>query len=115
LLAVIEGNVAHCAAYHRFLNDFLDEVQPMHKVSDSVRSTHSQDGAIVLDVQQGHMFNLNLVGSRILELLESGSSAEQVAEVVAREFNGDIEMVKRDLVEFLEVLETYKLVDTRSA
>jgi len=84
----------------------------MYKVSDSVRSTHGQDGAIVLDVRQGQMFNLNLVGSRILELLECGSSEEQIADRVSREFNAHVETVKRDIAEFLEELKTNKLVDT---
>jgi hypothetical protein len=83
----------------------------MHKVSDSVRSTHGQDGAVVLDIQQGQMFNLNLVGSRILELLESGSSDEQIVDVVSREFSGDTETVRKDLAEFLEKLKAHKLVD----
>jgi Coenzyme PQQ synthesis protein D (PqqD) len=83
----------------------------MHKVSDSVRSTHGQDGAVVLNIQQGQMFNLNLVGSRILELLESGSSDEQIVDVVSREFSGDTETVRKDLAEFLETLKAHKLVD----
>ena len=87
----------------------------MLKVSDSVRSTHGQDGAIVLDVQQGQMFNLNLVGSRILELLESGASDGEIANVVSREFNADIEMVGYDVKEFLETLERYKLLKDASA
>ena len=85
--------------------------QPMHKVSDSVRSTHGQDGAIVLDVQQGQIFNLNLVGSRILELLESGSTDEQIVGVIGPEFDADIETVRKDLAEFLEELKARKLVD----
>jgi hypothetical protein len=83
----------------------------MHKVSDSIRSTHGQDGAIVLDIRQGQMFNLNLVGSRILELLESGSTDEQIVGVISREFNAGIETVQKDLVEFLEELKARKLVD----
>ena len=83
----------------------------MHKVSDSVRSTHGQDGAIVLDVQQGQIFNLNLVGSRILELLESGSTDEQIVGVIGREFNADIGTVRKDLANFLEELKARKLVD----
>jgi hypothetical protein len=91
------------------------EVQPMSKVSDSVRSTHGQDGAIVLDIQQGQMFNLNLVGSRILELLEQGSCEAEIVDTISREFNADIEMVRNDVKEFLETLETYKLLKTSSA
>ena len=63
----------------------------MHRVSDGVRSTHGQDGAIVLDVQQGQMFNLNPVGSRILELLETGSADSDIVNVISREFNTSAE------------------------
>jgi hypothetical protein len=58
----------------------------MHRVSDGVRSTHGQDSAIVLDVQQGQMFNLNPVGSRILELLETASAESDIVNVISREF-----------------------------
>jgi hypothetical protein len=90
----------------------MSEIQPTHKVSDSVRSTHGQDGAIVLDVRQGQMFNLNLVGSRILELLESGSSEQQIAESISQECNVNIETVRTDVTEFLEELKKCKLVHT---
>src|SRR5579862_879718 len=73
--------------------------EPMYRVSEGVRSTHGQDGAIVLDVQQGQMFNLNCVGSRILELLESGSTDEQIVDVISREFSADIETVRKDVAE----------------
>jgi Coenzyme PQQ synthesis protein D (PqqD) len=87
----------------------------MHKVSEAVRSTHGQDGAIVLDVQQGQMFNLNLVGSRILELLECGSSESQIVDTVSREFNADAKVVKDDVREFLETLKTYKLLERQGS
>lgn len=83
----------------------------MHKVSDSIRSSHGQDGAIVLDIRQGQIFNLNLVGSRILELLECGSTEEQIADAISREFGADVETVRRDVTEFLEELKANKLVD----
>ena len=83
----------------------------MHKVSDSVRSTHGQDGAVVIDLQQGQLFNLNLVGSRILELLESGSSEEKIVETVSREFNADVETVRKDLEGFMEELKARNLVN----
>lgn len=87
----------------------------MHKISDSVRSTHGQDGAIVLDVQQGQIFNLNLVGSRILELLEQGSSEAEIADTVSHEFDAAIETVRGDVREFLETLKTHKILKTAGA
>ena len=56
------------------------------------------------------MFNLNLVGSRILELLESGSTDEQIVDVISREFSADIETVRKDVAEFLEELKAHKLL-----
>lgn len=86
----------------------------MDKVSESVRSTHGQDGAIVLDVQQGQMFNLNLVGSRILELLGQGSSEAAIVDVVSREFHAAPDLVKQDLRDFLETLRSHGLIKDRS-
>ena len=85
----------------------------MYRVSEGVRSTHGQDGAIVLDVQQGQMFNLNCVGSRILELLESGSGEPDIVNVISHEFNTSREIVENDVREFIESLEKHKLVADR--
>jgi Coenzyme PQQ synthesis protein D (PqqD) len=82
----------------------------MYRVSDGVRSTHGQDGAIVLDVQQGQMFNLNRVGSRILELLESGSAEPEIVTVISSEFNVSQEVVENDVREFIESLRKHRLV-----
>jgi Coenzyme PQQ synthesis protein D (PqqD) len=85
----------------------------MYRVSQGVRSTHGQDGAIVLDVQQGQMFNLNCVGSRILELLESGAEEPKIVDVISQEFNGEPELVGKDVHEFIEALRKHKLVSER--
>lgn len=85
----------------------------MYRVSEGVRSTHGQDGAIVLDVQQGQMFNLNCVGSRILELLEGGSAEPDIVKVISHEFNASSEVVENDVHEFIESLRQHKLVSER--
>jgi hypothetical protein len=87
--------------------------EPMYRVSEGVRSTHGQDGAIVLDVQQGQMFNLNCVGSRILELLESGAEEPKIVDVISQEFNGNREVVENDVREFIASLRKHKLVSER--
>ena len=83
----------------------------MHKVSEAVRSTHSQDGAIVLDIQQGQMFNLNLVGSRILELLEAGTTESLIADEISREFEVSSDVVNQDMHDFINALEEHGLVE----
>jgi hypothetical protein len=85
----------------------------MYQVSEGVRSTHGQDGAIVLDVHQGQMFNLNRVGSRILELLESGSEESEIVNVISQEFNVGPEIVEIDVREFIEALRKHRWVLNR--
>ncbi len=84
---------------------------PMYRVSDTVRSTHNEDGAIVLDVRQGQMFNLNFVGSRILELLKSGSTESAIADEISREFDVSRDLAENDVREFLQTLKKCHLVE----
>src|ERR1035437_1167311 len=83
----------------------------MYSVSDTVRSTHNQDGAIVLDVRQGQMFNLNFVGSRILELLKSGSTESEIVDEIGREFGVSRDLAGNDVREFLQALKKCHLVE----
>ena len=83
----------------------------MYRVSDMVRSTHNQDGAIVLDVRQGQMFNLNLVGSRILELLMKGSNEPSIVDEISREFDVNRSIAENDVWEFLQSLKNCHLVE----
>ena len=83
----------------------------MYRVSDTVRSTHGRDGAIVLDVRQGQMFNLNFVGSRILELLKSGSAESAIVDEISREFDVSRALADNDVREFLQSLKKCHLVE----
>jgi hypothetical protein len=85
------------------------------KLSGQVRSTHNQDGAVVLDIRQGQMFRLNLVGSRMLELLKEGHSEAQIAEEISREFGAARGIVETDLREFLTHLEKHHLLELGEA
>jgi hypothetical protein len=81
------------------------------RVPENVRSTHSQDGAIVLDIRHGQMFRLNLVGSRMLELLKQGLSEGQIADEIGRQFAVSRDTVEADLKEFLSHLERHRLLE----
>jgi hypothetical protein len=87
----------------------------MYRVSESVRSTHGQDGAIVLDIRQGQMFNLNFVGSRILELLKNGSTESAIVDEIRREFGVSRDLAENDVREFLQNLKKRHLVEEHEA
>ena len=83
----------------------------MYRLPETVRTTHGSDGAVMLDIQQGQMFNLNLVGSRILELLKRGSTEAEIADRISREFSVDRDVAQNDLREFVEALKKHHLVE----
>jgi hypothetical protein len=83
----------------------------MYQVSDTVRSTHGQDGAIVLDIRQGQMFNLNFVGSRILALLKEGSAQPEIVNEIVREFGISRHLAENDVHVFLQTLRKYRLIE----
>ena len=56
----------------------------MLKVCEEVRARHTEDGGILLDVRQGHMFRLNPVGSLILSWLEAGFEESRISEELSR-------------------------------
>jgi hypothetical protein len=83
----------------------------MYRVSDTVRSTHNRDGAILLDIRQGQMFNVNFVGSRILELLKNGCTEAAITEQISREFGVGRELAETDMRQFLQALKKCQLVE----
>jgi hypothetical protein len=85
------------------------------KLSGQVRSTHNQDGAVLLDVLHGQMYWLNFVGSRMLELLKQAYTEEQIADEISRAFGVARETVVTDLQEFLAHLQKHRLLETRQA
>jgi hypothetical protein len=83
----------------------------MYRVSNTVRSTHNQDGAIVLDLRQGQIFNLNFVGSRIFELLKNGYTELAIADQISHEFGIGRDLAKSDVQQFLQTLKNSHLVE----
>jgi Coenzyme PQQ synthesis protein D (PqqD) len=81
------------------------------KLSEYVRSTHGQDGAVVLDILHGQMFRLNLVGSRMVELLKQGHAEPEITERVSQEFGVAREIVAADCKEFFAHLEKHHLLE----
>jgi len=83
----------------------------MYKVCETVRATHGRDGAVVLDIQHGQMFNLNLAASRIVELLKSGLLESEIADQMSQEFGIRLDGAQSDVREFLENLKKHHLVE----
>jgi Coenzyme PQQ synthesis protein D (PqqD) len=85
----------------------------MYQVSNTVRRTKTEDGGVLLDIHHGRMFCLNVVGSRILDLLEKGFDTTQIAAEVSDAYAIDIETVRADVRDFVEVLNRHHILQVR--
>jgi hypothetical protein len=84
--------------------------ESMLTLSSTIRRTDSPDGAVLLDVEQGQMFCLNPMGSRILELIEAGYGENEIALKLSASFSQNIETVRADVGEFLESLRRHHIL-----
>jgi len=82
----------------------------MFSISKSVRLTKSADGGILLDLEQGAIFSLNPVATRIVELLEREQSVSSLTRQIGDEFGFSKELA-RDVNDFLSTLRQQRLLE----
>ncbi len=80
---------------------------------ESIRRVANADGGVVLDLRRGAMFRVNPVGARVLDLLDEGDSATQIAEKLSAEFNVALHEVLADVEEFIESLKLRGVVGSQ--
>jgi hypothetical protein len=85
----------------------------MFRISDTIRSTHTEEGGIVLDVHHGQMFRLNAVGSKILGLLETGSEETEIAREITRAYGVDSTIARDHVHDFIEALFKHHILEVR--
>jgi hypothetical protein len=76
----------------------------LFRISESVRRMETSDGAILLHVHRGELCSLNLVGAKILRLIERGFDEAAITEEICRDYDVDKSVVRSDVTEFIETL-----------
>lgn len=84
----------------------------MYRISDSIRRTATQDGGVLLDVLHGRMFCLNVIGARIVEMMQRGYDEERIAEEISRDYGVEKNIVRADVAEFIGSLEKHRILQT---
>ena len=85
----------------------------MWLVSPDVRSTYSEDGAVLLDIRKGLCYSLNPVAARIWSTVEaspSGVDLRGLVDVMETYYKVSRELLERDIAEHLSKLEQIGLV-----
>lgn len=83
----------------------------VHIASPNIKSTSTRDGRILLDLRAGQMFSVNVVGSKILELIEQGYDEGRIAEEISRDFAASVEVVRHDVRVFFQALHEHGIVN----
>ncbi|MCI0724139.1 MAG: PqqD family protein [Acidobacteria bacterium] len=84
-------------------------------ISPDVRSTQSEDGAVLLDIKQGLCFSLNVVGAKVWEKLATSQTGTTLARLVsdlAPQFAVSVDQLTTDLEHYLGELEAKGLART---
>jgi Coenzyme PQQ synthesis protein D (PqqD) len=79
-------------------------------IAPGVRETASEDGAVLLDIEQGICFSLNPVGLKIWALLKTHHSVDEIADDLAQDFPVSRSQLLSDVAEFLQSLEAKRLI-----
>ena len=87
----------------------------MFRISDTIRRTQTVDGGILLDIHHGQMFCLNLVGAKILELMQQGYDESRIADEISRDYQVPKDMVRADVLDFIATLQKHHVLAMRSA
>lgn len=80
------------------------------RLSNTIRKTHTLDGGVLLDILHGQMFSLNIVGAKILELMQRGLDEPSIAEEISRDYGASKEVVRADVAEFIATLKKHHIL-----
>jgi len=109
-LAFDLGGVSKCTQTLQLILHADEVGPPMYKVSEGIRSTRGQDGAIVLDIQHGRILRLNVTGSLIFARLRQGRTESEIINGISEEFRISHDVAQTDVGEFLKSMEIAGLV-----
>ena len=87
----------------------------MFKISETIRRTQTVDGGILLDIHHGQMFCLNVVGAKILELMQQGYDESRITDEISRNYQAPRDTVRADVLEFIETLQKHHILQPSRA
>lgn len=90
------------------------ELFPTLYASPTVRDVQNQDGAVLLDLQQGICFGMTPVGMKIWELLKTKRSLDEICKHLFSEYpEVTRESIAQDVRQFVWALQVHRLATTQ--
>ena len=90
--------------------------------TDQIVSANSHDllvsdmegEAIMLSINQGKYFALDKVGTAIWDLIQKPVSIREVHKALVEKYNGNPETIKKSLLQYLEILNSKKMISLKN-
>jgi hypothetical protein len=67
-------------------------------------------GTVVFDTLTEKIFITDQIGGEILQLIEQGKDLPNILSVLGDNYDGDMQMVEKDVVEFIEQLKSNNIL-----
>ena len=83
-----------------------------YQLQEHVSLTTVDDDAVLLDLDKGHYFGLNHVGTQFLQMIEKGFGHEQVITEIAQRYTIDYNQVKDDIDDLIGQLMEQNLLQS---
>ena len=83
--------------------------------NDAIVFTDLDDTIVMMDVDEGHYYELDPIAARIWTLLEEASSAGSICETLAGEYKVDTKTCQQDTLEFLQAGLEQRIFELQSA
>ena len=90
--------------------DLMTPASTLIKIADGLEAADLDGETVLLDVNSGHYFGLNEVGSRIVELVREPTTIETVIDTMATEYDVDRERLAGDVSIFIGQMIERKLI-----
>lgn len=92
----------------------MTEADQTVKMNKTTASQFLDGQTIVVNLEAGHYYGLDEVGSRMWELISEYSSSEKVIALLLEEFDVEEDKLRSDFREFLEKLQKAEVISVRS-
>lgn len=97
------------------MSNSLDLNSVIVAASDQVSSELQEGEIAILNLKDGVYYGLNSVGSRIWNLIQTPKSVAELREVLLAEYDVDVEVCTRELMDLLDNLSNKKLIEVNAA
>ena len=72
------------------------------------------EAGFIFNPVSGESFSVNPVGIEIVNFLKEGRSLAEIREMIAKEYEIDADAAERDLLEFISLLNHYRLAESNA-